>query len=140
MWSLILYKAAGLYAVQSAPSATSFALITKNTAKLTPENQTTAQQILLSYSQPQKLAYLSQALQSEDTEVVKQAAATITYGLAQVKKGQGVQDSRNTRGDVSTASTLDSYGRFLTVFQAWQTSGDSTLVGLAQNFLATWNS
>ena len=105
------HQAAGLYALQSAPSATSFAVITKSVSKLTIENQATAHQILLSYSQPQRLAYLSQALQSDDAEVVKQAADTITYGLAQVKKGQVVQDSRNTRGDVSTASTLQSYSR-----------------------------
>ena len=135
-------QAAGLYALQSAPSATSFAIVAKSLAKLDPENKATGQQILLSYSQPQKVGYLSQVLESTDPEVVKQAADTITYGLAQVKKGHIPQDSRNARGDIATtsATSLESYGRFLQVFENWQQSGDQTLMGLAQNFLTTWNS
>ncbi len=135
-------QAAGLYALQAAPSAISFAIVAKNLTKLTPENKLTGQQILLSYSQPQRVGYLSQVLESTDPEVVKQAADTITYGLAQVKKGNAPQDSRNVRADETASATtnLQSYGRFLQVFETWQQSGDQTLMGLAQNFLSTWNS
>lgn len=132
-------QAAGLYALQSVPSATSFSIIAKNLSKLAPETHATAQKILLSYSEPQRLGYLSQALQSTDPEVVKQAAETITYGLAQVKRGP--PSPSGTAGNNSTSSsTLQSYGRFLQVFETWQQSGDQTLMGLAQNFLTTWNS
>ncbi len=136
------HQAAGLYAFQAAPNAISFVIIAKNLGKLTPENRSTGQQILLSYSQPQRVGYLSQVLESTDPEVVKQAADTITYGLAQVKKGNTSPVSRNVRGQETTsaATNLQSYGRFLQVFETWQQSGDQTLMGLAQNFLTTWNS
>lgn len=135
-------QAAGLYALQAAPSATSFTIVAKNLTKLTAENRATGQQVLLSYSQPARVGYLSQVLESTDPEVVKQAADTITYGLAQVKKGHAPQDSRSVRSDETASATtnLQSYGRFLQVFENWQQSGDQTLMGLAQNFLTTWNS
>ncbi len=132
------HQAAGLYALQSSPSVTSFSMIVKNLPLLSEEARITGQQILLSYSQPQNLGYLSQALQSSDPEVVKHAAEAITYGLAKVKKVP--KDPKAPPGEVAASSVVQSYGRFLQVFETWQQSGDQMLMGLAQNFLSAWNS
>jgi hypothetical protein len=135
------HQAAGLYALQGVNSATSFAIVAKQLDILTPENHPTGQQILLAYSQPNRLIYLAQDLQTSDPVVVKRAAESITAGLELAKSGHALQDPRTARGTgVTGASAIQPYNQFVPFFEHWKQNGDPTQMSLADAFLTTWHS
>jgi hypothetical protein len=128
-----------LYGLQQVPHVQSFAMLARHHSQLTPENQTLAKQIMMSYGSPQRLPILAQALQMKDVAIVTFAAEAVTLGLQRAKTGQSVQDPRQVRGSVeATPQSVEHYGRFVSTFQQWQQSGDTTLVNLANSFLTHW--
>jgi hypothetical protein len=125
-----------LMALQAVPHVQTFATIARNFNNFTPENQTLANNILLSYAQPSRLGALSDALELNDLVVVTRAAEVVTIALDRAKSGQG-QNPRQARGQTTQVS-LEPFAQFVPTFQQWRQSGDATLVNLANSFLSRW--
>ncbi len=127
-----------LYALQAVPHLRSFTTIARSMPNLTAENQIIARQILMTYSHPNRLNILSQALKTDDINVVRLAAEVVTFGLSRAKSGQGT-DPRQSRGQI-TPLNVNAYAPFVVTFQQFLQSGDSVLVSLANSFLSNWPS
>lgn len=128
----------GLLIGQSVPSLRSFSIVSTNYDRLDANVKKNADTYMATYMQSSRLSILALALQSEDNQVVLHAAQVMVAGLEKVKNGQTNTgtDSRYESGRGIVASgTGKNYTQFVAILQNLITSGDSTIVGLAQNAL-----
>ena len=128
----------GLLIGQNVPSLRSFTIVSENYEKLDANVKKNSDAYFASYMQSSRLGILALALQSDDNQVVYHAAQTMVTGLEKVKNGPGTvtDGSRydNGRGIVA-ASAGKTYTQFVAILQNLITTGDSSVVGLAQNAL-----
>jgi hypothetical protein len=128
----------GLLIGQNVPSLKSFAIVSENYDKLDASVKKNADEYLAGYMQSSKLGILAMALQSENSQVVYHAAQAMVTGLTKVKSGQGTVTG-GTRLDsvrgVVASSTGKSYSQFVSILQNLVTTGDSSVVPLAQSAL-----
>ncbi|WP_413290080.1 hypothetical protein [Bdellovibrio sp. HCB337] len=128
----------GLVIGQSVPSLRSFSIVSNSYDRLDPNVKKSADSYLATYMQTSRLSILALALQSDDSQVVLHAAQVMVAGLEKVKNGQTNPNDGNRydsgRGVVASG-TGKTYTQFVSILQDLTTSGDSTIVGLAQNAL-----
>lgn len=125
----------GLLALKGAYSAKSFAVAAQYHDSLAPEVQTQVQTYMMTYAASGRLSYLMSALQTNNADVVTAAAQVVMQGYAAAKTGTNLSDPRGSRGDV-VANSVESYSKFVPIFQQLAQSQDSEIAGLASAALS----
>lgn len=125
----------GLLALKGAYSAKSFAVAAQYHDSLAPEVQTQVQTYMMTYAASGRLPYLMSALQTNNADVVTAAAQVVMQGYAAAKTGTNLSDPRGSRGDV-VANSVESYSKFVPIFQQLAQSQDSEIAGLASAALS----
>ncbi|WP_374034005.1 hypothetical protein ACES2I_15530 [Bdellovibrio bacteriovorus] len=125
----------GLLALKGAYNAKSFAVAAQYHDSLAPEVQTQVQSYMMTYAASGRLPYLMSALQTNSPEVVTAATQVVMQGYAAAKTGTNLSDPRGSRGDV-VANSVESYSKFVPIFQQLAQSQDSEIAGLASAALS----
>lgn len=129
-------QALALSGLRTVTTAKSFVLVAHKMNELSPQVKSAAQDYLMQYNHNQRLSVLAQVLQMNDVIAVTKASEIVLAGAQRARSGQTVTTTpREARGEVQTAS-LDSYSRFIPIYQRWAQSGNSTLQALASSVLA----
>lgn len=127
----------GLYGLQSFPQAQSFILTAQSYDRLNDQNKVYADQIMMSYSQPQRVSMLGEVLRSEDEEVVIKAGAVITVALDRIdQKENNIQSS--VRGGLrgqSLPTTVSPYLGLVPVLEEVTSKSNSNLKEILSNIL-----
>lgn len=116
----------GLFGLQSYPRAESFIILAQNydasSPKFNARTQAYAKQIMMGYSQPQRISILGQVLSSNDLEVVKAAGTVISEALQNIDSGNVsyISSGRggDTRGNAYSQQDASAYTNLVPVIEA----------------------
>ncbi len=109
----------GLFGLQSYPQAQSFTLIAQSYDGYSDQGKAYADQIMMSYNQPQRIAILAEVLKSNNEDVVLHAGSVITQALQKIdnKETSYLSSGRGGQRGQSLPTTVEPYLNLVPVLE-----------------------